>query len=226
VRLGVLPNFGGQFAVDLLLLCEKVFPNIKLLLFEGFSYQIAAWLQSKQIDLGFLYECDSYRQLNAEFQLREDVFLVGSPDGWPFGETVAFEALRDVRLITPAPPNATTRRLAAAASERGFELTIAYEIDSLVAIKHLLASNRGYGVFTRASISEDIQSGRLAAAKLTEPDLTFDMALASTDSTILPLSARRMVDLLRTVVSDNLAEGRWSGKFLPDNTRAFSTEDG
>src|SRR5262249_13212855 len=70
IRLGVLPYLGGKFQADLLLLCEQKFPNIRLLLFEGFSHQIAAWLQSKQIDLGFLHDADSYRHLNSEFMFR------------------------------------------------------------------------------------------------------------------------------------------------------------
>lgn len=219
VRLGVLPNFGGQFEADLILLCEKAFPNIKLLLFEGFSYQIAAWMQSKQIDLGFLYEVDSYRQLHAEFQFRENAFLAGSPDGWEFGDTVTLETLQNLRLITPAPPSLTRRSLISAAAQRGFELNFAYEIDSLVAIKHLLASKRGYGVFTRSTINEEIQSGRLAAAKIVDPEITFDLALASTYGAILPLAARRMIDFLKTVVADSLAEGRWSGRFITEADR-------
>ncbi|MGE3702713.1 MAG: LysR family transcriptional regulator [Hyphomicrobiaceae bacterium] len=218
IRLGILPNFGGAFAAELIIQCEQQFPGIKLIMFEGFSYQIAAWIQNRQIDLGFLYEAETYRHVSSEFRFREAAYLVGMPKGWEFGATVPFAALEHLALITPALPSLTRRRLATVAADRSIDLSFTYEVDSLVAIKRLIALGRGYGVFTRAAIWEEVERGELAAARIVEPEIDFDLALVSPYGAVLPAPARHTIGFLRAVVAKGAKEERWSGHFVPAKT--------
>jgi LysR family nitrogen assimilation transcriptional regulator len=214
IRLGISPHFGGRFSADLVSQCEQLFPDIGLLLFEGFSDQIATWIQSKQIDLGFLFDLESYQHLNSEFRFRQAGLLVGSADGWRFGKTVPFQTLGELSLITTAPPSWTRRRLLATASEQDVELTFSFEIDSLATIKDLVSLKSGYAVFTRATIYEDIKSGKLAAAKIVDPEFPFDVSLASAHGVMLPLPARHVIKFLKEFISTRLADGHLSGEFI------------
>jgi LysR family transcriptional regulator, nitrogen assimilation regulatory protein len=89
IRVGILPNFGGAFGAELIIQCAQRFPAIKLILFEGFSDQFTTWIQSRQVDLGFLYEAEAYRHVSVEFRLREAVYLAG----WEFGNAIVFSSL-------------------------------------------------------------------------------------------------------------------------------------
>src|SRR5690606_10060496 len=93
VRLGVLPNLGPDFTADLVLECRKEFPEVRLILREGFSYQLAGGIQGKEIDLGFIYDIGKYRHLHNEFMFREKIFLVGAPGHWKFDDSVSLREL-------------------------------------------------------------------------------------------------------------------------------------
>jgi LysR family nitrogen assimilation transcriptional regulator len=214
IRVGVFPNFGASFTADLMLLCKERFPNVRLVLFEGFSYQIAGWIQSKQIDLGFVYDVETYRHLTAEFVFREVGFLVGPPQGWPFGATVPFSELSRGQIITPAPPSNTRRRIQAAAAETGTDVNFSFELDSLVAIKRMVMLNQGWSVFTYASVWEEVEACQLVAAEVISPAITFDLALVSAYGAMLPAPARQVIELFKEAVSRAAGQKKWVGEFI------------
>lgn len=217
IRVGVLPNLGPTFMADLILGCREQFPRVNLKLFEGFTYQTANWIQSKQIDLGFAYDVDSYRHLSPEFLFKEKVYLVGSTKNWPFGESVLLPELEGLPLIIPAPPSYTRRRLEAAAHEQKVELTFKYEIDSIPLIKRMIVLDEGYGIFTRACLWEDLESGHLSVAAIERSSLSFELALATPYGTILPPAARHIISFLQQMVRRNVELGRWSGELISSN---------
>jgi LysR family nitrogen assimilation transcriptional regulator len=214
LRLGVLPNFGAAFDADIILQCEELYPKIKLILFEGFSYEIAGWIQSRQVDLGFVYNTEVYPHLSSEFVFREEAYLVGPPGGALRASNVSFSDLQNLPLITPAPPSNTRRRLDAAAAVKGIELTYSYELDSLAGIKRLVMLGKGYAVFTRAAVWEDVEAGRVVVAKIVDPEITFDLALVSLYGAMLPVPARCIMEFLKDVVTRNATMRRWSGQFV------------
>lgn len=218
IRVGVLPNLGPTFMAELILGCREQFPRVKLKLFEGFTYQTANWIQSKQIDLGFAYDVDSYRHLSPEFLFKEKVYLVGSRKNWPFGESVVLPELEGLPLIIPAPPSYTRRRLEAAAHEQRVELTFKYEIDSIPLIKRMIALDEGYGIFTRACLWEDLEGRNLSVAAIEGSSLSFELALTTAYGTILPAAARHIISFLEQMVRRYAELGRWSGEFITGGT--------
>jgi LysR family nitrogen assimilation transcriptional regulator len=214
IRLGVLPNFGPSFTADLMLKFRQSFPRARLLLFEGFSYQIANWIQSKKIDLGFVYDATSYRNLSIEFVFREPGFLVGAPNGWTFGKSTPFSALANLGLITFAPPSNTKRRLLSAAAETATNLNFAYEMDSLAAIKRMVIQGHGVSIFSYATVWEEVAAGHLAATQLASPGIFYNLSLVSAFGAVLPAPARQTIEFLKQCVSAAAAENKWVGEFV------------
>ncbi|MDX8507306.1 LysR family transcriptional regulator [Mesorhizobium captivum] len=223
IRVGVLPNLGPTFMAELILGCRQQFPRVNLKLLEGFTYQTANWIQSKQIDLGFAYDVDSYHHLNPEFRFQEEVYLVGSKKKWAFGERVVLSELEGLPLIIPAPPSYTRRRLEAAAHEQKVELTFKYEIDSIPLIKRMIALDEGYGIFSRACLWEDLEGPNLSVAAIERSSLSFELALTTAYGTILPPAARHIISFLEQMVRRYVELGRWSGEFITRGTSSSTT---
>ncbi|BCG97392.1 LysR family transcriptional regulator [Mesorhizobium sp. 131-2-1] len=223
IRVGVLPNLGPTFMAELILGCRQQFPRVNLKLLEGFTYQTANWIQSKQIDLGFAYDVDNYRHLNPEFLFQEEVYLVGSKNNWPFGERVLLSELESLPLIIPAAPSYTRRRLEAAAHEQRVELTFKYEIDSIPLIKRMIALDEGYGIFSRACLWEDLEGQNLSVAAIERSSLSFELALTTAYGTILPPPARHIISFLEQMVRRYVELGRWSGEFITRGTSSSTT---
>lgn len=220
VRLGVLPNLGPYFTADLVLECRKEFPQVKLTLCEGFSYQLAGWIQNKEIDLGFIYDVDKYRNLHPEFVFREKVFLAGAPNRWKFSDRVSLSEFEGLPLIVPAPPSYTKQRINAAARNRDLNLTFLYELDSLLLIKRLISLGEGYGIFARSGIWQECERGEIAAAEIVDYDVYFELSLATAYGTVLPAPAKALIDFLRRMVHSYVAQGRWIGKFVTTDAQA------
>lgn len=107
-------------------------------------------------------------------------YLVSRPgDPLTRAATIDFSRLARLPLVLPRRPAHWRAVLDEAARSKGFTLQAEVEADSLRVQRELVAQgHRLYSLLGSFSIAEDVAAGRLAAARVVNPDLRRHVTLA------------------------------------------------
>ena len=170
VKLGILAQMGPGFATSLLRQFHQSYSSAKLTEVEGWSFQIAEWLQTGRVELGFLYHPERYSHVVEELRFHQDLFLVSSVRT-PLARrpTIGLEEIAGLPLVSHALPSAIRTRISETAAKHGVSLRWIYEIDSLGAIKQLVSEGDCHTILPMAAFWQEVAAGRLAAARIVDP---------------------------------------------------------
>ena len=142
---------------DVVMALRKEKPAARIRFIEGYSYQLADWLQSGRLDVALLYGAQSYAFVETRITVREQLFIVGRPgDVVVVPDTIPFCQLEGLRIISPDLPSTTRSRLEEIAEGVGIALSYDLRIDSIGTIKALAATGFGYAVLPRTAVADEI----------------------------------------------------------------------
>jgi LysR family transcriptional regulator, nitrogen assimilation regulatory protein len=160
-------------------MARRRFPEVLLHVATGMSGQVEQWLADGSIDLGFVVRHDSHEQPAEDrlLVLSSPLCLVGPPsDRLTRSSQIAFADLNDVPLIQPGPA-ASRQSLEDLARKSSVRLNVIAEVDSLDLMKSLVAQRGGYALLLEMSVREDVQAGRLSAARIVSPEMVGHVCL-------------------------------------------------
>jgi DNA-binding transcriptional LysR family regulator len=154
---------------DFKLQYPRVIPRVVV----GNSQLIEERVVSRELDLGMIEIVTDHTALERISACRDELLVI-VPAKHPLAsaERLSAHDLVAHPLITRDPGNAVrvlTEQYFEAAGVPVEELTIAAELGSLVAVKHLVEAALGFGIASRAAILRDVGEGRLAAVPLDPP---------------------------------------------------------
>lgn len=185
VVVGVTPSTGNLLATPLLRFVAEELPHVSLSLVEALSTALVDRVADGSVDLAVCYDLPANRRgVRGEtlapdwlvFVEHRDAGRIAGRSGIPFAEAIA------VPLVMTALGNEVLRRMIeAAAREAALELTIAHEVQSMTLTRALL-SDPGLGaILPYGALIDDLQSGRLVAARLVEPTVERRLCLVHSD---------------------------------------------
>jgi LysR family transcriptional regulator, nitrogen assimilation regulatory protein len=210
VRLGILWSLGSSFYTNLILECERLFPQLKLAVLTGDSSQVAGWIHGRNIDFGFMYDVQSYGNLHVEFSFEEHAVFVGRTEDWQFGDTISFAELARFPIMVTATSNLTRRKLEKASCDSGIPLQIKREVDSFPLIERLISLGEGYSVFTPSFIWDSVAEGTMRAALIKDPVIQFKLSVVTGPGMPLSGATCQVMNLVRSMMTSYCEKGRWS----------------
>ena len=198
VRLAVQASITQFLVGSLFQQVRRDFPRIELRLMEGFSGSIEEWLANGRADVGVLARYGSQSSRTDEKLTTDELYLVG-PVGDPLtaSSSVRFDALAGVPLVLPGVPDGLRLMLAEAARKHGIALDVAVEVDSLTAMKEIVAGGSGYTILTRQAVLAELQLRRVQTTLIVEPTLTRTLVLATSVQRPLTTASRSVAALIR-----------------------------
>ena len=213
IALGYPPHLGPEFPVSIIRRFRSLYPKAQLRIVEGFTNQLADYLFTGRVDVALLYNAPSFKHLASEFTLSENLFLVGPHDD-PIStaDSVAFASLAGLPIITPDPPSATRSCVEEAMTRSGVALHFALEVDSLPAIKRLVAERQGYAFLAFATVYEEVAAGLLSATRVADPELEMQLSLARPIHGKSSALTGMLVSLVREEVDRAMQDGLWVAK--------------
>ena len=176
VRLAVIPSAVQAWVMPALLELRRKHPLVRLVVIEALDSQMDQALQSASIDMALRYLQPT--RLRPDDQVLQTVgtYLVGPPgDRLTRRRSIPFSALKDVPLALPCRPSLWRDALDALARQRGFDLTVTLEADSLQVQKQ--AAMQGLAHTLLGPLALDAQSQGLQKALITDPPLPRAMVL-------------------------------------------------
>lgn len=219
VALGVPPQLGAIFIAQIVQLFRARYPTARIRVAEGFSFQVAEWLQSAQVDLGFVYDPQAYHHLLVAMIVEEALYLVGPPAcAATASPGVPFRSVIELPLVMPDLPSTLRQRVEAVAAQFGATVSFPIEVDSLPAIKQLIIDGAGYTILPYAAVYNETRQGLLSAARIVEPEMFRPLALAVPLKGGVSVATKKLIGLISEEIGELLSKGRWSGRIIGKGT--------
>lgn len=215
VTLGVPAQLGPRFVAQVVHAFRDRYPTARIRVADGCNFQIAEWLQSSRVDVGFVYDPHNYQNLPVKAMVEEALYLVGPrANRHTTQATVPFRLVAKLPLILPNLGNTLRGRVERAAADLGITANFEMDIDSLPSIKQLVIEGAGYTVLPYAAVHEEVERGLLATARIVEPDFYRPLGLAVRPNGVLSLASTKLSSLIQLELYDLLAKGHWMGRVI------------
>lgn len=214
VTIGLPPSFGSSLSVPLTRSFQQRFPEARLRVIEAFSGSLLELLEAGKVDLCVLYDARLSPTLLVTPLLQEDLYLIEAPDA-PGGDGAA-----DLSELTAGPfvlsnsSNGLRRVIDAAAALANLRMDVAFEVDSLTALKRIVETGPERCVLPYGAVHREVREGKLRARPFAGRGLSALLVSAMPLHRPVPRLARELHELLVEQVQTCIDAGMISGKRL------------
>lgn len=210
VTLGSLPSISGPIVGRLFKQIRAQHPGIQLKILEGSSGQVEEWLADARVDIAILYRYSHAVPEQEQALARVDSYLIG-PVGDKLTATVEvpFSALHELPFILPSVPNGLRNTLDAMARQEHITLAPVMEADSLPLMRSLVAQERLYTVLPIHAVWQEVQEGKLQAARIIDPPLQRIVSMAFAKAKGPGRAASAVAKQIEQIVAEQARSGMW-----------------
>jgi DNA-binding transcriptional LysR family regulator len=208
VRLAVQASITHALVGPLFQRVRADFPKIELRLMEGFAGSIEDALANGRADVGVFSRYGQNIHKTDEELATNEMYLVGrAGDPEVSKPECRFADASRLPLVLPGAPDGLHMMLLDAARKAGVTLNTEIEVDSLTAMREIVASGAAYSILTRQAVEIDMKLGRIDVSRIVEPVLTRTLVLAISAQRPLTQAGRTVIDLIRKLTRAVAAAG-------------------
>lgn len=187
------------------------YPEIRLLICEGYSETMIEWVVSGQLDIAIVNVSARQPALTVKHILDEEMMLAQRADSTVrLPKTLSFDRLRDLDIVIPSRRHGLRRILDDAAAEAGFSLMPRLEIDTLSAICEVVATTDMVTVLPGIALHPTLSTGGIKARRLQNPAITRSVAWVTNPRRVLSAAMSAVID----VIAEDLTEAAASASRL------------
>jgi len=210
VVLASLPSIGTILIGRLLAEVRARHPGVNLKVLEGSSGQVEEWLNDSRTDIAILYRYAPTLPEQEEALATVDSYLIGAKgDRLTAAGSVPFASLDGLPFILPGVPNGLRTALDAGARQARIALTPVIEADSLPLQKQLTAQEGLYTVLPLHAVWQEVQEGKLQAARIVEPPFQRTVALAYAKAKGPSRAVTAVAGHIVRIVGEMARQGMW-----------------
>ena len=215
VSIGMPPTVSDILTVPLVSAIRDRHPEATVRIVSAYSGYVLDWLHRGEIDVAVLFESKGARSLRSTLLLEENLHLIGSQDARLSPDTpVNFEALATEKLLLPSAGHSLRALLDECTRGLGFNLNVQVEADSFSVLKDLVRSKHGMTILPLAPIHDEISSGILTHAPLTNPVPKRRLMMSFPSDRPATRLAKFAGQALVATVSDLVERQIWPGRLL------------
>lgn len=213
VTLAVPQQLGSRFIANVVTKFRAQYSRANLKVVDGWSSQICEWLEFGRVDVGIVCDPKERGELRSQQVFLEELYLVGAVgDPLVSQRDCPFECVAGLPLIMPDRPSRLRDRVEAEALKRDMNITVEVELDSIGAIKELVRSGHGYSIMSFTAVSQEIERGELAAARIVQPFISRPVVIAISPKASLSLLSKKLIELLNSELEAHMRDSRWSAQ--------------
>jgi LysR family nitrogen assimilation transcriptional regulator len=211
VSIGFPSALSAILGYDLFVRLRNVYPQILLHLTDGNSSLLRERLDNGRLDIALLFAGQSERGLAAEPLLLEELFYV-TADSDP-GPISLADAARQP-LIVPGPGSGIQRAGQEAFRERGLNITVIGEIDTLGTLRRAVASGIANTILPWSALYDGDREITLNYRRFADAALARPVALCLSEVAQRNPAIDAVASTLKDLVRDLVESGRWHGVSL------------
>ncbi len=213
VRLGLPGSICPVLAMPMIVETAKLYPNVKLIISELMSGDLADMLREGRMDLAILFNVSDSDDYTSEPLALETLHLAGPPgDPLLSSDSIPAAKIADLPLVATRPPHGLRLLIERWSNETGIPLNVAVEADAPSVLVNMAAAGACYSILSPSAIQREIASAHLASMKIVDPEIKRTACLCS--SKRLPTDPARdvILALTRQVAKDAVRKGVWQGE--------------
>ena len=219
VTIGLPTSISIGLTVPLLQEVEKRFPAINLRINENHSGFLSEWVLTGRLDLAVLFDTGPDAPFDLIPLLEEQLYLVSAPGSFIAGRSsIELKELRGISLVLTGPNHGLRHAIDRYSDFSSLDINVKTEIDSLVAIKQLVASGYGTSILPWCAIQQECAAGQLLAVPIVKPRIERKVYLASARGWPRSRAADVIAQLTSEVAATLVGSDRWRGE-LPNSGR-------
>ncbi|RSY82022.1 LysR family transcriptional regulator [Sphingomonas koreensis] len=211
VSLGLPSTLPALISAQLYRMVREKLPEVHLYIADTSTAALFEWLQEGKLDLAVLFNLPENSGVDFTPLYVEEFCLVGKPQDKPVDANITFEEMIDFPLVLPCRSTVWRKVIDDVAERQNRDLRSVIETESFTALRAMAMSGECYTLLPRSSVLDDIQSGRLQARRIIDPEMRGLISVASISSREL---TRAAVDV-RDIVID-VCRGAADEFALPD----------
>lgn len=168
---GITPSIMRLVGDDILVDLARMIPNVTLRMVEEFSFVLMRLLEQGELGCALTYATDADPAWGKWALLEEDLFYLTAPSLTPPDETIRFREVLTADLALTGRNDAVFRLVEEISRRLGMKLSIAYEVQSIRAVKNLVAKGIAATIMPYGAAEGELRSGVLKARLITAPSV-------------------------------------------------------
>ncbi|XAT60654.1 LysR family transcriptional regulator [Rhodobacteraceae bacterium Araon29] len=209
VKLGVLPTIINEFSIQLLQYVREKHPNIKLYVKEAYSVNLVEWLQTGELDAGFLYGPASSYHLQSNQLFHEEIGLMSPPGSLPPSNEIDVKDIADLPLALPNRPFGPRLIIDKIAASAGVSLEPEFQVDSFGIAVSMVASGMCHGFMPVSSLSNLVRMEKIEVRRIMPQRAERQLILARSHTSLKSRVTEVVVKSIFSVAKKMREEGSW-----------------
>lgn len=166
VSLGLTTSLTLLVGTHLQLMAERDFEDLAFSLVEGPSFFLADAIEREELDVALAYEIEPRPKLLLTAVMEEEILFVTAADKEKAPAEIAMEEVLNSKLALGTRRDIGRRILSRAAGVPLADLKVAYEVQSIAAIRNLVLQGEASSIMPYGSVARELESGRLVAKRI------------------------------------------------------------
>lgn len=172
VTLGVTPSILRLIGSELIVAAREQLPNISLHLVEELSFVLIAALERQELDFALAYEVTDRPGLERIALIEERLLFVTAAGPQAGTGPIPFKDAIVTELALASSRDVVWQLVHAAAERLSLPVNIAFDVQSVQAIKTLVAQGVATSIMPYGVAAEEIRQGSIAGRPVESPTLT------------------------------------------------------
>lgn len=184
IRMGLTPSLVRMVGDDILTDLSAMLGNVSLRVVEDFSFILMQQMELGDIDCALTYAEDTDPRHRRRALLEEELYLLTAPGPKAGQGPVTFREAAARDLVLTAKQDVITRGLARISERLGVELRVAYEVQSIRAVKNLVAKGVADTIMPYGAAESEIGKGEFVARPVVSPAVVRTLAFVRTNDPV------------------------------------------
>jgi LysR family nitrogen assimilation transcriptional regulator len=222
VNLGITPSIQALIGPDLLETAPLKIPKVSLRMVEELSFVLIDALLRGELDLALAYELDHRKELVTTPLAEEELLFVASARTQPRRDFISFEEAARTDLALVSDRDIVWRLMHDEAARLGVDMNVAFQVQSMPAIKALVVRGAATSVVPYGLMAEEVHQGLVVACPVREPSIKRTLFLTSSadrPAFVNEMALTEFLDSMVTLLVEKMGPyGTLIGRCTPPDT--------
>jgi LysR family nitrogen assimilation transcriptional regulator len=211
VTMGITPSIMRLVGSDILVEARREMPNVAIRLVEDFSFMLQSRLDREELHYALTYNSPAEPWFTRKALLEEDLLFATSPELSNGAPQISFAEAIQSDLALASRHDVVYRLVHDEALRLGLPVNVVYEVQSVRAIKNLVAKGVASSILPVGAMLEEMKKGVIVAQAIERPSITRTLFLVRHSQGVAGIDTERFEAFISRIVDRlNQAIGKYS----------------
>lgn len=199
ISLGLTPSIIRLVGDDIIMELANSTPDVTLSIVEDFSFILMRQLGQGELDCALTYAPDIDPSIESMALLEEDLFYLTAPHPEHDDSPIPFREVLQAELALTGRNDAVFQIVERNAKRLGLPLNVAYEVQSIRAVKNLVAKGVAATVMPFGAAEGELRKGKLVGRRVVAPSLTRTLMYVYPKNRASVVATEQVVTLMKKI---------------------------